>query len=70
MFFEEGKAQGLFHSLKNKALYTISPEPAVALERSIRRGQLKYDKAELELVCNLCWQTTTCSTHSLDTLKV
>ena len=64
MFFEEGKAQGLFHSLQNKALYAISLEPAVALGRSIRRGQLKYDKAELELVCNLCWQTITSSTNS------
>lgn len=64
MFFEEGKAQGLFHSLQNKALYAISLEPAVALGRSIRRGQLKYDKAELELVCNLCWQTITSATNS------
>ena len=64
MFFEEGKAAGLFHSLKNKALFAVSLEPAVALGRSIRRGQLEYDKAELELVCDLCWKTITSSTNS------
>ncbi|AQS38253.1 transcriptional regulator, TetR family [Shewanella psychrophila] len=59
LLFEEGKAEGLFHSLHNKALFAVSLEPAVALGRSIRRKQLEYDKAELELACNLCWQTIT-----------
>lgn len=54
--FEEGKQQALFHALSNKTLFAISLEPAVALGRSIRRGQLAYNKAELELACNLCWQ--------------
>lgn len=57
VLFEEGKDAGVFHSLQNKTLFAISLEPAVALGRNIRRGQLEYDKAELELACSLCWQT-------------
>ncbi|BAJ03827.1 TetR/AcrR family transcriptional regulator [Shewanella violacea] len=64
IFFEQGKSEGLFHLQQNKVLFAISLEPAVALGRSIRRGQLKFNKAELEFACDLCWKSITSSTHS------
>lgn len=57
--FEEGKVAGIFHDLQNKTLQALSLEPAVAVGRSIRREQLEYNKAELQLACHLCWQTIT-----------
>ncbi len=55
--FTEGRDAGIFHNLQDKTLFATSLEPAIALGRSIRRGQMQYDKTELEFVCNLCWQS-------------
>ncbi|NRD75760.1 TetR/AcrR family transcriptional regulator [Shewanella sp. VB17] len=63
-FFETGKAQDKFHRLSNKILFSISMEPAMALARSIRRGQIKYDENELEIACEICWKTLLKSTPS------
>ncbi|TRY13482.1 TetR/AcrR family transcriptional regulator [Shewanella hanedai] len=55
--FEAGRIDGTFHNLQNKVMFAISLEPAMALGRSIRRGQIEYDKNELVTVCDLCWKT-------------
>lgn len=56
-FFIQGQEAGVFHKLQVKTLFSISLEPALALGRGVRRGQLEYDKNELDNACNLCWQT-------------
>ncbi|MEC4727368.1 TetR/AcrR family transcriptional regulator [Shewanella sp. D64] len=55
--FEAGRVEGIFHNLQNKVMFAISLEPSMALGRSIRRGQIEYDKNELEVACDICWKT-------------
>ncbi|ACA84765.1 TetR/AcrR family transcriptional regulator [Shewanella woodyi] len=56
MLFEAGRVSGQFHNLQNKVLFAISLEPSMALGRSIRRGQIEYNRDELEITCDLCWK--------------
>ncbi|MCL1051917.1 TetR/AcrR family transcriptional regulator [Shewanella abyssi] len=55
--FEEGKAAGIMQPLHSRALYALSMEPAMTLARTIRRGLIQYEPHEIDLACQLCWQT-------------
>ncbi|WP_180961202.1 TetR/AcrR family transcriptional regulator [Shewanella sp. GutDb-MelDb] len=55
--FDEGKAAGIMQPLHPRALYALSMEPAMAIARTTRRGQIQYEAHEIELACDLCWKT-------------
>ncbi|WP_256871022.1 TetR/AcrR family transcriptional regulator [Shewanella sp. Scap07] len=55
--FEEGLKQGSIQPLHPRALYALSMEPAMTLARAIRRGLIEYQTEEIDLACELCWQS-------------
>lgn len=57
LLFEEGITTGIMQPLHPRALYALSVEPAMTIARTIRRGLIQYEPHEIELACELCWQT-------------
>lgn len=52
--FEAAKQQGIIQPLHNEMLFSIAFEPAVAIAKRLRRGQIDCNEIEITQACELC----------------